>query len=276
MFIHPALQQFRQLCQNSEPPLFEASLLLAEALGCTFARDAVSAEMNRLEAGLRERLGQTMEPMLQIRILGQYLAGEEGFQGNEERYYESDNSLIPRVLETRKGIPISLSILTIELAQRLGLPVRGIGLPGHFICGYEHSGRTCYFDPFHRWRLLSRNEAELLILRMFGESVEISDEFFRPWDSRLILDRSIRNLKSVYLSRGDLESALKAVEFILAVMPEQLCEIRDRGILRSRLGKYGLAYGDLARYLEASPDAPDASQVQRELCRVRKQIETLN
>ncbi len=276
MFSHPTLDRFRELCSGDEPPLFEGALLFAEGLCCPFDADKARAEMDRLESNLREKIGQTAEPLMQLRIFSRYLGEEEGFTGNRERYYETDNSFMPRVLENKKGIPISLSIIAIELGRRLGLPIQGVGLPGHFICAYAAPGKTYYFDPFHQWRTISRHEAEQMILRLFGEDFEVTEACFTPWTNRLMLDRSLRNLKSVYLSRGDLESALKAVEYILAVMPGQSHEIRDRGIIRSRLGKYGLAYEDLLQYLAQTPEAPDAEQVQRELVRVKKELEQLN
>ncbi|MCW5829602.1 MAG: tetratricopeptide repeat protein [Deltaproteobacteria bacterium] len=278
MFVHPALDKFTKLArqEHPEPSLFELSLLLAEGLGCQFDPDSCRAGMDRLEKGLRERLGNTSEPLLQLRILARYLAGEEKFSGNRERYYETDNSFLPRVLETRQGIPISLSIISIELGRRMGLAIRGVGLPGHFVCSHEAAGRIFYFDPFHGWKTITRDECVNLVQRLFGPGFEVTDDCFRPWSNRLIIERSLRNLKGVYLSRGDLESALKAVEFILAAMPDQGNEIRDRGLLRARLGKYGLAYEDLLRYLELSPGAPDLPQIQRELVRVKRQMETVN
>ncbi len=112
--------------------------------------------------------------------------------------------------------------------------------------------------------------------RLFGPGFDVKDEYFTAWDNRLILDRALRNLKGVYLSRGDLEQALTTVDLILAVAPEQENEIRDRGLLSARLGRYGAAYADLETYLRLVPEAPDAEQVQKELSRVRKKLESVN
>ncbi len=277
MFTHPNLDQFRSLCAvPGDPPLLEAALLVAGALGCCSCSEKARAEMARHERNLRERLGNTTEPLMQLRILARYLGEEEKFAGNTERYYETDNSFIPCVLDRKTGIPISLSVVAIELGRRLNLPVRGVGLPGHFICSYEAGTKTYFFDPFNGWKTICRQDAERLMRNLFGGDFEVRDEYFLPWSNRQILDRSLRNLKAVYLSRGDLDSALKAVEFILALDPAQGPEIRDRGLIRCQLGKYGLGYEDLLNYLSLCPEAPDAPHVQRELLKVRKQMESVN
>jgi regulator of sirC expression with transglutaminase-like and TPR domain len=223
---------------------------------------------------LRERIGGERAPERQLATLNQLLFGEEGFRGNAARYYDPRNSYLNEVLDRRLGIPITLSLVVIEVGRRAGLPLSGVGFPAHFLVAYESEPRVL-LDPFNCGRLLSGADCQELLLQAFGSSVRLEPRYLLASSPRDILARLIGNLKLAYQRSGDLPRALRASEQLSVVRPSA-SELRDRGLIRFRLADFEGASADLGRYLEFEPAAPDAATIRRQLALIRALRERRN
>ncbi len=193
------------------------------------------------------------------------LFGREGFRGNVEDYLDPRNSFLDQVLDRRLGIPITLSIVYLEVGWRCGLPLIGVGFPGHFLVKYVAPGEERYVDAFEGGREASVQELRERLTRMFGPSWPLRPEHLAGTSRRQILVRLNLNLKTVYTDRGDMVRSLAAVERILALTPDAPDEVRDRGLLLLGLRAYRRAVADLERYLALAPDAGDAKDVREQL-----------
>ena len=220
---------------------------------------------------VRERLRHESKPDRQVAVLNELLFGEEGFRGNGSNYYDPRNSYLNEVLDRRLGIPITLSLVYIEVARRAGLTLEGIGLPSHFIVG----GAGLLIDPFNCGRLLSWDDCQELMRQAYGTSAELEPAHLTPTPRRHILARLITNLKVAYHRQGDFSRAVRASEQLSVVLPSA-DELRDRGLLRFRLADFTGAAAELSQYLEFQPQAPDADAIRRQLSLIRDLHERRN
>ena len=155
-------------------------------------------ELERLAEAVRSRTGRVEPPLQAFKGFVQTLFDDEGFRGNVADYYDPDNSFFHKVLERRRGIPITLSALCLLVGHRLGLPLAGIGLPGHFLCRFGSEERGVYFDPFHNGRLLTREDCAALCRQ---EGFIFREDYLSPSTNREMLMRMVRNLREIYLQR---------------------------------------------------------------------------
>ena len=211
-----------------------------------------------------------------VEALNRYLFDEQRFEGNEADYYDPRNSMLHRVLERRAGIPITLSIVYIEVGRRAGLSVEGVGLPGHFIVrASEGEGDEVLVDPFNR-KVTDREECQRRLDVIYDGKVELMDEHLRAVGARSILARVLGNLKAVYVRAQLFRRALSAVERILLINPHDLEERRDRGMLLAQLGRMPQAIAETQSYLNLATDAPDADAVREQLKKMRLRQAMLN
>lgn len=186
------------------------------------------------------------------------LALQVGFRGNAEEFYDPENAYLDRVLDTRFGIPITLSVVYLEIARRLGKPLVAVGMPGHFLVRHEET----LIDPFHGGRVVTEEDCARIVDAIYGGRMTFSRDMLRPTPDRDVLARVITNLKAVYAQRGDTARAIRAVDHLLQVNPMAFEEFRDRGLLKLSVGDPA-GRADLSRYLDALPKAPDADAVRR-------------
>lgn len=189
------------------------------------------------------------------------LFAPDGFRGDDERYDQPDNSLLSRVLERRAGIPITLSILLIEICRRLGVRLDGIGLPGHFVVRFPDATSRLYIDAFRGGRIIEVRDCVALVERVYHNRVTWRDDFLEPVPAASIVKRVLLNLRNALTHVRDYSAALAAIELQLAVDPHDPTELRDRGILFARLRRYDLAIADLEAYLLRAPDAGDRRHI---------------
>jgi regulator of sirC expression with transglutaminase-like and TPR domain len=247
---------------DSEIDLGRAALYIAaeerpevDVEACVRRIDALAASVSRPLAAFRS----AHDAIAEMR----QLFTRERFTGNTRDYFDPRNSFLDQVLERRVGIPITLSIVYLEIGWRCGLPLAGVGFPGHFLVKYVSPGEEMYVDPFEGARPVSRLELSDRLTRMFGADTRLLPEHLAATPRRQILVRLNANLKAIYTDRGDLARALAAVERILALAPEAHEELRDRGLLYLGLHSYARASDDLRRYLELEPAAQDADEVRQ-------------
>src|SRR5215218_3822193 len=208
------------------------------------------------EMGEEARARAVRQGGSRVEALNRYLFEELGFVGNESDYYDPRNSMLHRVLGRRMGIPITLSVVYIEVGRRSGLRVEGVGLPGHFVVrafeGDEDEG--VLVDPFNR-RTTDAEECQSRIDLIYDGRIELGEEHLRAVGARSILARMLGNLKAVYVRAALYRPALSAVERLLLLAPSDLEERRDRGMLLAQLDRLPEAVADTRAYLNLSPDA---------------------
>jgi len=208
--------------------------------------------------------------------LARFLHVEKGFTGNAEDYFDARNSYLDQVLERRTGIPITLSILWVGIARRLGLNAAGVSFPGHFLARVDNpDGNPIVVDAFHG-RLLAPHECEARWEQAAGHPARFDPSMVRAAPPREVLARVLRNLKQIHAQRGELESALRCSEGILALQPEDAVELRDRGLLFRALGCYGPALRDLERFATQLPPGEDAEALRPILADLRRRARTLH
>ena len=243
--------------------LAEGALLIALETNPELDVDACLQHLDGMAEAVSGGLGMELEPRRIVSRLNSCLFKEHGLRGNRRDYYDPRNSFLNEVLDRKVGIPITLSIIYIDVGRGVGLPVSGVGLPGHFIVRYGAHPEPFYVDPFHTGKLLSAKDCAERVKEIYGRDMPWQDSFLDPVSDLHILSRVLNNLKVIYVRKGAHELALGAVERLILLQPGAPSEIRDRGLLRAQLGYLQPALEDLSTYLEACPEAPDAAAMRR-------------
>ena len=219
------------------------------------------AILDSLAERVRLRLDAGDPPSVVVDRLNDVLYRETGFRApTAAEFHDPRNSLLDLVAWRRVGLPISLAIVELEVAWRIGLEMHGIGLPGHFIVGTRDG---VLLDPAAGGARLRPDDCQALIRRALGEGVLFHNGMLRPASKREILTRVLRNLRSAHLAARDWPSALGSVELLSVVEPMDPEHGRDRGLLLGRMGRFGDALAALSRYLDERPDGHDAADVRQ-------------
>ncbi len=278
MMSEDARAGFAALVAGDEPDLdlARAALYLAAEEYPALDVDAYAARLAAMAHDAADLPLETAPPLGRLLALNHYLFAEQGFHGNTASYYDPRNSFLNEVLDRHTGIPITLSVLYLELAWRLELPVAGVGMPSHFLVGYYGDRPPRYVDVFHEGRLLDRDDCAARLRDHFGGAFVLRDEHLAPVTKRQILTRMLTNLKHVYRQAEDWDRALGAVERILLLAPDEPGELRDRGAIQLRRGALQAAHADLARYLELAPRANDRRAVREQLALVERLLAMRN
>lgn len=253
---------------DADIDLAEAALLIAAEAYPELDLDRYLATLDALADGARTRLrgGQSDED--KVRLLIDYLANEQRFVGNQDDYYDRRNSFLNEVLDRRTGIPITIALVYIEVARRAGIPVHGVGFPGHFLAKYVGSAEII-FDPYFG-QILSEEQCARRLQAVLGEETRFDRGYLRNATAREIIVRMLRNLKQVLLQAREYEPALSCSERILLVEPELPPELRDRGLLYHQLECYSAAQADLERFLALAPNDDSAEVVREKLIEIRR------
>ena len=224
----------------------------------------------------RSQLDPAATPLTQIAALRDLLFGELGFRGNSENYFDARNSFLNDVIDRRMGLPITLSVILIEVGRRIGLKLLGVGMPGHFIVKYEDGETQILIDPFNGGQLISPERCRELIEQMYGSALQFDPSFLNAVSRKQILMRMLQNLKGVYARAMDRHKTLSIIERALLINPEAIAEIRDRGLVYFAMGRYGLAQKDLKEYLRQAPESEDAKEIKEKLTQVQQLQAQLN
>jgi regulator of sirC expression with transglutaminase-like and TPR domain len=231
--------------------------------------------LNILEAmadELRDRLPAQNYPLRIIQTINRYLYEDLAFTGNDADYYDPRNSFLNQVIDRRTGIPISLSLVYLEVAKRIDFPMVGIGMPGHFLIKPDFEDAGIFVDAFNNGEILFSEDCQARLSQIYGHPVKLPPAFLAPVSPRQLLGRMLGNLKAIYISQQDLIRVLGTVERILLLFPDALGERRDRGILYYQLGRLTEARSDLAIYLTNAPNAEDAARIRQLLDRLDRDM----
>jgi len=272
MMVEPALEPFaRMAARGGDPPRLDVGALEIARIAYPDLDDAPWLDrLDRLADRTWSRRRAAEGPLGFVGLLNRSLFGEEGFRGDRETYYSPRNSCLNDVLRRRSGIPITLAVVYLEVSRRLALPVEGIGFPGHFLLRAREGDRVTLLDPFDGGRGLTLEDCQRRLDHVFGAGVELDPRFLEPVDARQILTRILRNMKRSYLSRREPDRALAVVERLLALRPDLVEELRDRGKLLLQRGETRRAADDLQAYLDRQPAAVDGREIRLLLSRLRR------
>lgn len=231
--------------------------------------------LDELGDRLRSRVRGLRGELDRLGRLTRFLFGEEGLRGNSEDYYDPRNSYLNHVLDRRLGIPITLAVVCLEVGRRAGVPLEGIGFPGHFLLRLSHHPEVL-IDPFDRGRLLTVSDCEELLARLTRGSVEFEPRLLRPVGPRQMIHRMLNNLRGIYEHRGELDRVLSVLERLMILEPGDSEPLRDRGLLQVRWGDPESGAQDLEGYLAAEPLAMDYDEVARILAEAQKGLRYLH
>ena len=217
--------------------------------------------LDLLAERVHDRLAGEQAPLVMLHEMNRVLFEEEGFRGNAQAYYDPRNSFLNDVLDRRVGIPLTLSLLFLEVGWRLRLPLHGVNFPGHFLVRYDGAALQLLVDPFQLGEIRFEDQAQELLDRVYGGAVRLQPDYLRRAGRKDVIVRLLLNLKGIYLNARDDVRALATIERILLVRPATLDEVRDRGMVLARVGRVDEAIADLRSYLDSAPDAPDAQRI---------------
>ena len=252
--------EFRALLAGDRPAdLTRVALEVARDARPGLDIDAILAQVDELAARARARIGPSARARQVLGHINWILFVEEGYRGDEEGYYDPANSFLDAVIARKLGIPISLSVLYLALADRLDLPMAGVNLPAHFVVRTLGDEPT-FVDPFHEGALLDARGCERLVEQATGQAVRLGESALAPCPTPTLVARMLRNLKAVYLRDHRYAEALPFLRRLVALDPAPL-ERRDLGVLCARSDLPGESMAHLRAYLDARPEADDAATV---------------
>jgi regulator of sirC expression with transglutaminase-like and TPR domain len=263
------------VADDAQLSLVEAAASIAQDTDPTVDVQGVLAQIDALGLKLKQRIAADTGPLQKLRYLSRYFFHELGFAGNVNDYYMPDNSYLHRVLDTRRGIPISLALIYIEIAQYIGLEARGVSFPGHFLIKVKMPQGEVVIDPFTGQSLSREDLDERLAPYRRKQGLEDDFEvplglFLQSATPRAVIARMLRNLKEIHRDAEDWALLLKVQQRLVILLPEDWDERRDRGLVLAELGDAPGAIADLETYLAQRSDAPDAHALSERLAELRQ------
>ncbi len=225
--------------------------------------------LDTIAGKIQNSLPDNLYPLNVIKAINSYLFKDLKFIGNTNNYYDPRNSYFNEVIDRKTGIPITLSVVYLEIAKRLNFPMVGIGMPGHFIIRPEFKDVGIFVDVFNQGEILFKEDCELKLQEIYQKSVKLEPHFLTPISNQQILGRMLTNLKYIYLNRQEYPKMLRIIELLLQLFPNHPIEIRDRGLLYYQLRQWKKATADLQLYLSIFPTAQDAETIRQLLQKMR-------
>jgi regulator of sirC expression with transglutaminase-like and TPR domain len=213
--------------------------------------------------------GIDRRPATVIESINNVIFVQEGLRGNIEDYYDPRNSYLNEVLDRKMGIPISLSVIYMEIARRVGFEIEGIGFPGHFLVKHVSSDREIIIDPFGLGRIVTPNECQEILDKTSDGTVSVNPALFQPMGKRAILTRMLYNLKGIYMQREYYHKAISVIDKILMLNPGTCSEIRDRGVLYMQTSLFAKALADLEYYLAHAAAPEDVTYIRNHIKMLR-------
>ena len=261
-------EEFRRAVERPEDALDlgRAALAIAESEYPRLDTTAYLARIDELAIEVTKHLTEDESgPHRSIAALNYVLFQKCAFRGNRDDYFDAKNSFLNEVIDRQIGIPITLSILYMEVARRIGLPLLGVGFPGHFLVKYLDDREEIVVDPFNGGDIRTPESLQQLLAGLYGKPVALSPQLLDPVTKRQILRRMLNNLKFIYLRQRDFVKALAALDRMTIAEPNLAEDLRERGQVYLALEYFPQAKADFESYLRLAPDAPDAEKIRDQL-----------
>jgi len=274
---HPAFarQRFREIAglPDGALDLVEASLVIALEDEPRLDIERYLQQVGEWSSAVRDRLEGSRDIVRMIESINGLLFDEEGFHGEDEDYYDPRSALLSETLDKHAGLPISLSILYIEICRRVGMEASGVSLPGRFLVKFSGEFGQIVVDPFDGGRVLSTVELQKLLDAMYGGGVRLREHHLRSFRSKEILARELAHLKAAYLARHDLPRAAASIDRILILDANDPFELHDRASVAVQMHEYRAAIECFERYLALMPHADDFARVREQITWLRAWME---
>jgi regulator of sirC expression with transglutaminase-like and TPR domain len=269
---------FERMVKRSEDSfdLVRAAMLVAAEADPAVDVDTEMATLAKWGDELASRIEPEWNNLQRLARLRRYLYEDLGFHGDQKDYFSPENSLLPSVMRRRMGIPLTLSIIFLSLGWRIGMPLEGVGFPGHFLVRLTGEERELLLDTFHKGMSVDHADCAQMLEQITKGQVPFDAAMLAPMTKRDMIARLLMNLKGAYLRQQQDEQALLAVERLLLIHPEDADQVRDRGLLLYRLRRYQQALDGLRAYLAARPDANDRETVEHHLVSLREILASMN
>jgi regulator of sirC expression with transglutaminase-like and TPR domain len=233
--------------------------------------------VDELAARVAQKIEDPDDPVQIIAALNDVLFREEMFRGNTVDYYSPRNSFLHDVLDRRRGIPITLALIYMEVARRVGFRLFGVGMPGHFLLKhYDVDGHSILIDAFERGSIVTEDDCRQKLDSIYSGQVALQPEFLLAVTRRQMLTRMLNNLRAVYLSQRDFRRAVQVVDLILVIYPRSPEDMKQRAVLRYNLNDYRGALSDFEEYVKMSPDASDAEEIRQTALSLRRSMAMMN
>jgi regulator of sirC expression with transglutaminase-like and TPR domain len=267
-----ARQSFLQFTALDEEafPLDRAALSLALEEYPDLDIQSYLRRLDSLAASAEVRIGIDRDPVSVIESINEVLFVQEGLRGNAEDYYDPRNSFLNEVLDRRLGIPISLSVIYMEVAKRIDFPVKGIGFPGHFLVKYIAGDRDIIMDPFNLGRILTPNDCQELLEKVQNIGAKLHPSLLQPMDKRSIITRMLYNLKGIYAQNEQYQKGISVIDKILLLNSSIPSEVRDRGLLYMQTSLFAKALADLEYYISNTVVPEDSSYIENHIKTLRR------
>jgi regulator of sirC expression with transglutaminase-like and TPR domain len=270
---HPALarQRFRQIAELPDPllDLVEASLVIALEEDPALDLDRYLTRVSEWSGAVRERLEGSRDIERIVESINRLLFDEEGFRGEDEDYYDPRSALLNEMLDRHSGLPMTLSILYIEICRRVGMDVAGVSLPGRFLVKFSGAFGQIVVDPFDGGRVLTTIELQKLLDTVYGGGVRLREHHLRSFTPKQILARELAHLKSAYLAQRDLPRAAASIDRLLILDENDPYELRDRAAVAVQMHAYREAIECFERYLAIKPHGDDHGRVREQIAYLR-------
>lgn len=267
-------REFRQAVDRPEEQIDLGQAALTIALGDYPNLDVLNylARIDQLALDVTRRSGSEADIYRSLAALNYVLFTQYGFHGNRDDYFDPKNSFLNEVIERKTGIPITLSILYMEVARRVGLRLDGVGFPGHFLVKCTCDGDEIVIDPFNGGEIKSREDMDKMLFNLSGGKVAFHRDLLATSGKKDILKRMLTNLKAIYINRNDLGKSLSVLDRLVILDPAAAEDTRDRGVVYLKLECYVQAREDFETYLRLRPDAEDAALVRNQITRLAKEV----
>jgi regulator of sirC expression with transglutaminase-like and TPR domain len=266
---HPALarRRFQEIAGRPEPllDLVEGSLVIALEENPAVDVDRHLRDVHAWSEAVRGRLEGSRDVERIVETINRLLFDEEGFHGEDNDYYDPRSALLSDALERHAGLPITLSVLYLELSRRVGVEAAGVALPGRFLVKFTGPFGVVVVDPFDGGRVLSTIELQKILDGMFGGGVRLREHHLRSFSPKEILARELAQLKSAYMAQHDLPRAAASIDRLLILDDRDAYEVRDRAALAMQMHAYRQAIELFERYLSLMPSAQDRSRVREQI-----------
>lgn len=258
--------------------LAEVALLLAEAQRPGVDVEEQLGRLDDIARAVSERLPPDADAVQTVLAINQHIFHEMGFSGAGAEYYDPRNSFLDEVLTSKRGIPITLAILYIDVGRQLGLDLHGVAFPGHFLVRCEMDDGVVIIDPYGGGATLDREDLQSRLRETRNGEVadDTLDDMLVPASPRDVAARMLRNLKAIHLRAKHYDLALPILDWLVEIVPDDAVELRDRGRVFEHLECFRAAVGDYARYLEQVPDADDNDAIRSRVVDLQRAAARLN